>query len=324
MLLAAADAPPDSSSAASRCAAAAVDDLLHSGECPRVAARVPVAGRSCPGTGRTDSAGSTLDVQTFIWHADLTGRLLSHLLLAAADRGVRVRVLVDDVDARRNYAPFAALAAHRNIAVRIFNPLVLRRGLLGLINAGREFQRIDRRMHNKTWIVDNRLAAVGGRNLGDEYFDASGAMNFVDLDFAMFGPIVRDASTSFDRYWNSPAAYPMDALDPAGVNIRALAALRNELGEATAGARGSAYAGALRADDAVRQLVTGDRPMQWSARHRFAADDPLKTTLRDRDLRHAEVRRALLQAVQGARADVLLISPYFVPGDSTVAWLGGA
>jgi cardiolipin synthase C len=135
----------------------------------------------------------SLDVQTFIWRVDLTGRFIAHRLLEAADRGVRVRVLVDDMDARDNNAILAALAAHRNISVRIFNPFVSRRGRLGFIGEGLlDFDRINHRMHNKSWIVDNRMAVVGGRNLGDEYFGASDEMNFVDLDFAMIGSIVRD------------------------------------------------------------------------------------------------------------------------------------
>jgi len=270
-------------------------------------------------------ARRSLDVQTFIWHPDLTGRFLAHRLLEAADRGVRVRVLVDDMNARRNNAGFAALAAHRNIAVRIFNPFVSRQGMLRLIAEGLlDFERINRRMHNKTWIADNRMAVVGGRNLGDEYFGASGAVNFVDLDFAMIGPIVRDASTSFDKYWNSPAAYPMEMLDSAGVNAQALAALRIKLDEAAAEARTRRYADAMLADDAMQRLVTGDWPMQWSANYQFAADDPLKVTMRDHDLQRAQVRRTLLRVVQGLRADLVLISPYFVPGDSAAALLGGA
>lgn len=277
---------------------------------------------------RARSAGlatRSLDVQTFIWRPDLTGSFLAHQLLEAADRGVRVRVIVDDMDARRNRARFAALAAHPNIAVRIFNPFVSRQGVLGFITEGLlDFERINRRMHNKTWIADNRIAVVGGRNLGDEYFDASGAVNFVDLDFAMIGPIVRVASTSFDKYWNSPAAYPMEMLDSAGVNPQALAALRIQLGQAAAEARTSRYAGALLADDAVQRFVIGDWPMQWSASYHFVADDPLKVTMRDHDLRRAQVRRTLLRVVQGLRSDLVLISPYFVPGDSAATLLGGA
>ena len=164
-------------------------------------------------------AGRSLDVQTYIWHGDLTGAYLAQRLLEAADRGVKVRLLVDDMDARAKNAGFAALAAtpqHRRTDVQ---PLRFAQGDHEHGGGGAdELQRINHRMHNKTWIADNRIAIVGGRNLGDEYFGASDEVNFVDLDFAMIGPIVRDASVSFDKYWNSPAAYPMEVLDPAGVS----------------------------------------------------------------------------------------------------------
>ena len=117
---------------------------------------------------------------------------------------MKVRLLVDDMDARGKNYQFAALDAHPNIEVRMFNPFGSRTGSLQFaFEAMGSFSRINRRMHNKTWIADNRIAIVGGRNLGNEYFGASDEVNFVDLDFAMVGPIVRDASASFDRYWNS-------------------------------------------------------------------------------------------------------------------------
>jgi len=197
-------------------------------------------------------AGRSLDVQTYIWHPDLTGAFLALRLVEAADRGVKVRLLVDDMDARSKNMGFAALAAHRNISVRMFNPFASRTGTMSLMGEGlTSFGRINHRMHNKTWIADNRLAIVGGRNLGDEYFGASDEVNFVDLDFAMIGPIVRDASASFDRYWNSPAAYPMELLDPAGVNAAALETLRTQLADGLKDVGTSRYADILRADDAV-------------------------------------------------------------------------
>ena len=146
---------------------------------------------------------------------------------------MRVRLLVDDLDARAKNDGFAALAAHPNIDVRMFNPWVTRKGTLAQAGEGAfSFKRINRRMHNKSWIADNRIAVVGGRNVGDEYFGAGEDMNFVDLDFAMLGPIVRDVSATFDRYWNSASAYPMEMLDPEGVTDAALERLRGRLAEA--------------------------------------------------------------------------------------------
>ena len=180
-------------------------------------------------------AARSIDVQSYIWHADATGRYLAQLLLAAADRGVRVRLLVDDLDARAKNAGFGALAAHTNIEVRLFNPFATRSGGLRLAGEGlRDFGRINRRMHNKSWIADNRIALVGGRNLGDEYFSASDEVNFVDLDFAMIGPVVRDVSASFDRFWNSSAAWPLELLDEEAVTEAALDTLRTRLRERTA------------------------------------------------------------------------------------------
>src|SRR5512141_914502 len=189
------------------------------------------------------SAGRSLDVQTYIWQDDGTGAFLAYRLLQAADRGVKVRLLVDDMDARGNNYAFAALAAHPHIEVRMFNPFESRSGSVSFaLEAIGSFSRINHRMHNKTWIADNRIAIVGGRNLGDEYFGASEGVNFSDLDFAMVGPIVRDASASFDKYWNSPSSYPMTLLSPQQVDAGRLEKLRAALGQAMEEARKSHYA----------------------------------------------------------------------------------
>lgn len=260
-------------------------------------------------------ATRSLDVQTYIWHADATGTYLASVLLEAADRGVRVRLLVDDLDARARNDGFAALAAHPDIEVRMFNPWVTRKGTLAKVGEGAlNFNRINRRMHNKSWIADNRIAVVGGRNVGDEYFGAGEEMNFLDLDFAMVGPVVRDASASFDRYWNSPSAYPMETLDPEAVNENALAGLRGRLAERTAGMADSRYAEALRGDDVVQRLFAGNWPMEWSGKYEFVADDPAKVTMKKRDIRRTNVVVALAPMVESAKSSVTIISPYFVPG----------
>jgi putative cardiolipin synthase len=262
-------------------------------------------------------AGRSLDVQTYIWHDDATGGFLAVRLLEAADRGVKVRLLVDDMDARsKNYA-FAALDAHPNIDVRMFNPFESRSGTLSFIAESLgSFERINRRMHNKTWIADNRIAIVGGRNLGDEYFGASDEVNFVDLDFALAGPIVRDASASFDRYWNSQAAYPMVLLAPQEVSPAALQALRDKVAPRVAQAEASRFAAELRRNDAVQRLVAGDWPMHWSAKFRFVSDDPLKALGKSSGLGGSEVLELLSPVLKASRTNVTIISPYFVPGEA--------
>lgn len=267
-------------------------------------------------------AARSLDVQTYIWHADTTGQFLAQRLLEAADRGVHVRLLVDDMDARARNAGFAALAAHTNIEVRMFNPFASRRGTLGFASEGaRDFKRINRRMHNKSWIADNRIALVGGRNLGDEYFSASDEVNFVDLDFAMVGPVVRDISASFDRFWNSASAWPMQVLDPESVNADALAKLRSRLAEITTAAAEGRYAQSLRENDGIRRLMTGDWPLQWSSQYRFVSDDPAKVTMSKKDASRATVGAAIVPMIRNAAHTLHVISPYFVPGKNGSAAL---
>ena len=261
-------------------------------------------------------AARSLDVQTYIWHADLTGMYLAQQVINAADRGVKVRLLVDDMDARAKNAGFAALAAHPNIDVRLFNPFASRSGMLGLIGEGvTDFGRINRRMHNKSWIADNRVALVGGRNIGNEYYGANDGVNFVDLDFAMIGPVVRDASASFDKYWNSPLVYPIESLDSASVGAAKLDRLRALLASHARDAENSRYASELRAGDAVKRIVAGDLPVQWVSKYTFVSDDPLKVTMTEQNAQRSHVRAALLPWVKSAQTDITIISPYFVPGD---------
>jgi putative cardiolipin synthase len=265
-------------------------------------------------------AARSIDVQTYIWHADLTGMFLAQQLLDAADRGVKVRLLLDDLDARARNAGLAALAAHPNIEVRMFNPFASRKGSFSKAGEGvRSFGRINHRMHNKSWIADNRIALVGGRNIGDEYYGASEEVNFVDLDFAMVGPVVRDASASFDKYWNSPSAYPMELLDAESVSAPALEKLRSALASRLADAQNSRYANALRGDDAVKRLMAGDWPMQWAQTWRFVSDDPGKVTMKKKDAARTHVGAELLPMVQATETELSVISPYFVPGDKVTA-----
>jgi cardiolipin synthase C len=267
-------------------------------------------------------AGRSLDVQTYIWHDDATGAFLAYRALEAADRGVKVRLLVDDMDARGKNYQFAALDAHPNIEVRMFNPFGSRSGTMQFaFEAMGSFSRINRRMHNKTWIVDNRIAIVGGRNLGDEYFGASDEVNFVDLDFAMVGPIVRQASASFDRYWNSPAAYPMKLLAPDDVTDAALERLRKNAAPRVAKAQEHQFAVDLRNDDAIQRLVAGDWPMRWTSQFRFVSDDPAKAMGKEGGLAGSEVLAVIAPTLKGATSRITVISPYFVPGKEGTRYL---
>ncbi len=153
-----------------------------------------------------DQAERSIDLQTYIFHADHAGLLMFDRLMRAADRGVRVRLLLDDNNTDGLDPILAMLDAHPNIEVRLFNPFTNRRSRVA--GYATDFSRLNRRMHNKSFTVDNQVAVVGGRNIGDEYFQAGQGKTFVDLDVLAIGSVVREVSSLFDRYWNSASAYP--------------------------------------------------------------------------------------------------------------------
>ena len=261
------------------------------------------------------SATSSLDIQIYIWKADMTGMLMAQHALEAADRGVRVRLLVDDFPARANNVAFAALDAHPNLEVRLYNPLVSRSGL---VSKGREFlgdfRRLNHRMHNKSWIADNRIALIGGRNFGDEYFDTHPAVDFIDLDMLMVGPVVREVSASFDAFWNSPYSFPMTQLSPLDVSDEALLRLREALARNQAELRTSDFKHVLREDPQVQALLAGEDYLTWHSDWTFVSDDPQKKHLPLAD--RSAVLGVLLPEVHQARHSLRILSPYFVPAAS--------
>src|ERR1700688_833838 len=158
-----------------------------------------------------DRAERTLDIQYYIIHEDDSSRLLLHHVRLAADRGVRVRMLVDDLNTAGEDRRFMHLGEHPHVEVRVFNPFPGGRSatwtrLLASVN---DIPRINHRMHNKLLVADNALAIAGGRNIGDEYFTRDRHYNFIDLDVVAAGAIVRELSASFDAFWNSRYAYPI-------------------------------------------------------------------------------------------------------------------
>ena len=269
------------------------------------------------------AAVTSVDIQTYIWHDDLTGRMLARQALQAADRGVRVRILADDLDARAKNAGLAALDAHPRIEVRLYNPLASRSGTLSLAGEfGTGFRRLNHRMHNKSWIVDGRMALVGGRNLGNEYFAASDGPNFVDLDLLVVGPAVGEVARNFERFWDWPSNYPIAQLSPDQSSPERLQALRGVLEQAAIDLHGSPYAQVLREDPKAQRLLEGGGALHWSPRWRFVSDDPLKATLPAEQ--RSEVVKVLLPELQRAARRLLVISPYFVPGARGTAELAAA
>ncbi|MDD9195703.1 phospholipase D family protein [Aliivibrio sp. S3MY1] len=159
-----------------------------------------------------ETAEHSVDIQYYIWNSDASGHYLASRLLAAADRGVRVRVLLDDINLNEREDLLVALNAHPHVEIRVFNPIPTRRGVTKWVNFLGDFSRLNRRMHNKSFTVDGVFSVVGGRNIGDEYFDLSNEINFRDRDVFVRGSVVRDIQTSFIEYWDSRWSYPVDLL----------------------------------------------------------------------------------------------------------------
>jgi len=258
------------------------------------------------------AAARSIDVQSFIWHADETGTLLFEEMLRAAERGVRVRLLIDDVNTEGMDPILALLAAQPNIELRLYNPFVNRgsrtMGILG------DFGRLNRRMHNKSFTVDNQVSVVGGRNIADEYFEAGEQLSFADIDVAAVGEGVRAISAEFDRFWNSASAYPAGLIVDRGAALgRAeFAARAQAIGASEAAAR---YRDAIAQTAQGRGLLTGNPQLEWTTA-RVVYDEPEKT-LNEEVLREAalELMPRLKAAFGSPETHLDLVSPYFVPGE---------
>ncbi len=261
-------------------------------------------------------AGRSLDLQYFIWHNDLTGRLLASEAHDAANRGVRVRILLDDMNAYGLDPHLLALDAHPNIELRVYNPFANREGAGRAFELLRRMFRINHRMHNKAWIADGRVAVVGGRNIGEQYFSADSQVNFRDLDLLLMGPAAQQASTLFDTYWNSAAAVPIATL--GAKDPQALRSLLEQVHRDARGERAQRYLERVAASELVRDYYRHALRPHWSSGIRIVADPPLKWT---GDNRAQWLVGTLTQMISAARTKVLVISPYFVPGEDGVARL---
>lgn len=264
-------------------------------------------------------AERALDVQYYILHEDITGRFLLGQLLAAADRGVRVRLLLDDMGTSGIDETLAALDAHPGIEVRLFNPFARGRprGVVRMLDVLRRPRQLNRRMHNKLFAADGAVGIVGGRNLGDEYFDAHPGVNFADLDLLAVGPVVRDLGKCFDDYWNSAFAVPVAAWRSMRATEEQLQGLRSQFAEHATAQQSSPYAARLKTSKIVEEALGGGLSLLWGE-VQAVADAPEKITARGEELERAMLTKQLREGVESARSDLTLVSPYFVPGKAGV------
>jgi putative cardiolipin synthase len=266
-----------------------------------------------------DAAQRSLDVQYFIWNRDMAGKVMIEHLFRAADRGVRVRLLLDDLGTMPGDGELLAIDSHPNIEVRMFNPVGLRSlRVLGMVA---DFARINKRMHNKSFTADGQVAIVGGRNIGDEYFGAHAAANFADLDVAVIGPVVEQVSDAFDLYWNHAAAVPITALSRKKTTPEQFASKRAALIAHHKTAEQSAYADTLRESEFVRQLKNRAVTYSWG-RARIVNDHPDKV-LTSSAKTDTHLAPQLREVVDQTERELFLVSPYFVPGKEGVALLTG-
>ncbi len=249
----------------------------------------------------SEHAEHTLDLQYYIWHNDVSGHLLLQSLYKAAVRGVKVRLLLDDNNTKGMDTILASLNAHPNIQIRLFNPFMQRQyRWLGFLS---DFFRLNRRMHNKSFTADGVMSILGGRNIGDEYFDVGNGVLFADLDVAATGAVVTHIQTDFDRYWNSPSSYPLESIiirDPI-TPFNPLPALDDET---------QTYLKQLTELPFAKSLKAGTLAFTW-AEAELISDDPKKAL--GKSLIQDSVLAHIAPTMLNAKNNLIIVSPYFVP-----------
>jgi putative cardiolipin synthase len=264
------------------------------------------------------AATKTLDMQYYIAEEDNTGKLLLGAALYAADHGVKVRMLVDDLNFKDIDKIMATLNSHDNIDIRVFNPFGSATRSFGerTRNLFTNVDHFTRRMHNKAMISDNQIAIVGGRNLGDEYFSASPTIQFRDLDAFVAGPVTQEISASFDDYWNSSIAYPLRALNKQKFDPADLDKTRADLRQHWKDQADPLNAKPLNATPLAQQIAQDSLGLTW-ARTEFQADSPVKIEHPNPDYKSPPMER-LIELSNEAKRSVQIVSPYFVPHDEGV------
>jgi cardiolipin synthase C len=265
-----------------------------------------------------NAAERTLDLQYFIFRGDDTGRLLTDAVLRAADRGVRVRLLIDDGNTIDGDEQIEPLGAHGSIEIRIFNPFRYR-GHRKTIRAT-EFifnkSRLNYRMHNKLLVVDNSAALIGGRNIGDQYFQVNAEEQFADNDVFAVGPIVKEISASFDEYWNDALSIPNEALASSKTSRGALKEHRELTTEqpAEVNADGIDFVKRVNSGEPFNGLISGRLPLVWAPAH-LISDSPDKKSVEEGSESGSSILRPLARAALAVQSELVMITPYLVPGE---------
>ncbi|MBW7924213.1 MAG: phospholipase D family protein [Burkholderiaceae bacterium] len=301
-----------------RIVAAAAPDAHSSG------VRLLVSGEDALGSLVTLArrAERSLDLEYYIVRNDASARTLLREVHAAAVRGVRVRMLVDDLNTAGSDESLLCLTQHSNVELRLFNPFPAGRfsTYTRILASLTDLDRINQRMHGKMFVADNAIAATGGRNLGDAYFVRSPTSNFVDLDVLVAGPAVRRLSASFDRFWNDPLAYPVAQVMHETPHCRGPV---SESPQQETNAQGET----VEAPDSTpvppsalaRELKAGHLKMRWDD-VRVLADTPAKITGNGAAApASASIADDVARLLGSAQTELILITPYFVPGEHGVA-----
>ena len=261
-----------------------------------------------------EHAERSIDLQYYLYHNDLTGKLLTYQLLKAANKGVRVRLLVDDMGLAGRDLGGAVLDSHPNIEVRIFNPFSRKVGRISQFVT--RVGSVTRRMHNKSFTVDNQVTILGGRNIGNEYFDADPDIAFADLDVLLIGPVVKDVSASFDAYWNSELVYPISVLVDRRPTPEEIKKKTRELDEFIKEQKNSPYLLALSNSDLANNIRQQNVRYYWGEAEAIF-DQPNKI-LSDRSRSDDHVISQLKPYWDRIEKELIILSPYFVPGKEGV------
>ena len=258
-------------------------------------------------------AERSIDLQYFLMKDDTAGLVMMNALLKAADRGVRVRFLLDDIFTTSADRNLLLLNQHPNIEVRLFNP-VSRRGISSKLNFVGDFRQANRRMHNKSFTVDNQISIVGGRNIADEYFQLKEGSVFVDFDVLAMGPVAAEISQSFDEFWNHSRAVPMEQVADNKTN-EDLETVRADIAEEFDGAYDEVYGRAL--ESQLLQDLIASREPAFPAYAVVLSDSPDKL-INDIGEEHMQLANDLLDVLHSAREEIIFITPYYVPGKDGV------